>query len=294
MTLSMGILFALLHYAMALQIFLTGAGVYVLACLPMKYKVCKAKNTGESPLNKVIPALIIIILFFAYGNRSTGKSLIDYLIYTDLQTASMHEAADTACAHSMKEINLNKNQFPAMVARNYDKAIRVQRLCDEMIAFLSNCKLEAIAKTNDLPIGECNFELAVTPGLNKSEQASLYFCGPDANCQTGKAGEIKQRLHVLNDSIRQIMESDSLSLFEIPFLNAPLVMVSENKEIPWEEAMFKDIPLIADLTYLDQLSLAVKQSEQRLLSVLLSDARSEILWVYWDKYKALTPGSNTK
>lgn len=292
MDLAVAVLFAINHYPGAFIMMVFGCAVFIIGYLPLSYKVHKAKHPEENAINKVMMSLIILALVFAYGNRSMSHRIFEMLSNSDLQVTTMTAAADTTMNQVMLDFEINKNQFPAQVHPKYIKALKIQHLSDSLVDFLNTCKQEAATLCGSGKI--TGLSLEETPGMGNSDDASTYFFGTEQTGKSGKAYEIRQRIEALNDSLNAIMKPDSGIVISVPVYMGPFKNKDNDEEVNWETSMFYHSMLIDDLAYLDVLILAVKQTESQLITTLLSDARSDAMWSFWNKYKELYPDQNTK
>jgi len=292
MDLAVAVLFAINHYPGTFIMMVFGCAVFIIGYLPLSYKVHKAKHPEENALNKVMMSLIILALVFGYGNRNMSHRIFEMLSNADLQVTTMTAAADTTTNQVMVDFEMNKNQFPAQVHPKYLKALKIQHLSDSLVDFLNTCKQEAAALCGSEDIKGLTLEQI--PGMWYYSEASNYFVGTEPTGKSGKAFEIRQRIEALNDSLNAIMKPDSGIVLSVPVYMGPYNDKDNNEEVNWEISMFYHSMLIDDLAYLDVLILAVKQTESQLISSLLSDARSEAMWSFWNKYKELYPDQNTK
>lgn len=292
MDIALGIMFSLLHYPGALTMFLTGCAVYILICLPLIYKVHKEKHPEENALSKIMLSLIIITLIFAYGNRNDLQRLFKHIIIQNEQVLTMTAANDTTMAKVMKDFELNRTQFPGQVHPAYLKAIRIKKLSDSLVDFLTTCKSEvAVLCGNETIEG---VKMADLKGLDNCSDPSLYFYGSSAEDQSGKAFEIRKRLQAMNDSLKEIMKPEDGKVLTLPIMIKNFTCPDNGEELSWEETLFNGTLLINDLSYLDLLILSIKQNEKEMISGLLSDARSDAMWVFWNKYKALRPNDKAE
>ncbi len=291
--LAMGALFLINNYPGAIMIFDLGCCVFVAVFLPLKYVVQKKKNPDSSPLNKVLPSIIVIALVFLLINRSLYNRLFESIAYTDIQVNTMSKSVDTSTTHLLMEFELNKTQFAMQFAPKYEKALTIKHLSDSLVDFLNTCKAEVIHLTNpdeDLT----NFGLEDLSGRANTIKPSLYFVKNSLPDKSGQAYEIRKRIEALNDSIKTICKADETHQISVPVLFGSYKSHKTGREYTWEEAMFEQSMLITDLAYLDVLILSVKQTEKEVVNSLLLDARSETMWTFWKKYKELVPDRHTK
>lgn len=293
MFLAMGFLFSIQHYPGSLYLMDIGFVIFILGYLSLKFMVQRAKHPDESALNKILPSLIIVILIFALASRNMGERIFESIAYSDMQVNKMTAASDTSLQKVMKEFELNKTQFPAQMSAKYEKALKIKDMSNELFDYLYKCKKEAITATNNGIYHEY-LRIDGISGKANSYESSRYFLGMEKDNSDGKAFEIKKKLINYNDSINIILGSDSSNKISLPIILDGYEWKNTGEEISWEIAMFKDNMLISDLAYLDLLILSVRQTEKDVITSLLSDARAEVMWTFWKKYKELVPGQNTK
>ncbi|MEI6124693.1 MAG: hypothetical protein WCQ95_13830 [Bacteroidota bacterium] len=293
MLLVFGALYIINNFPGGTFIFNYGCLVFAVAYLPLKYRVHKIKNKEESALNKVLPLLMIVALVFSIANRSIYNRMFESISYADIQVNTMSKAVDTSMSKTLKEFEQNKNSFPAQFSSNYTKAMRIKKLSDSLVDFLTTCKNEVVYATNpDESLKD--YGLEEFSGRANSVKPNAYFMnGPDGEL-TAKAFEIRVRIEALNDSIKRIVAADNPQDFLVPVLIGDYKNHETGGTYVWEAAMFETCMLINDLAYLDILILAVKQTETEIASSLLSQSRADAMWIFWKKYKELNPDRYTK
>jgi hypothetical protein len=288
-----GFLFFIDHLSGALYLMDLGFLVFIVGYLPLKFMVQRTKHPEGGALNKVIPPLIVVALIFALASRNMGDKIFESIANTDIQVKTMSIAADTSLNHVMAEFELNKSQFPSQIVPNYEKAVKIKKISDEVVDYMIKCKQEVIKLC-------CKEENADTlrldelSGRNRTAESNHYFMGVEKDGSDGKANEIRRKVAVYSDSVKMIMGTDTLDKIKLSIEFTGYKLKDTGKEITWEVAMFHDNMLINDLAYLDLLILSVRQTEKDLIASLLSDARAETMWTFWRKYKELVPDKHTK
>jgi hypothetical protein len=282
MDLALAILFAIVHYPGSYFLLIAGSIIFI-AYLPLQYKVHKIKHPEDSALNKIMLSLIILVLVLAYGTRDMSNRVFESLTNSDIQVNAQIAAKDSAMVSVMKTFESNAAQFPSQFHGNYQKAARIQYLSDSLVEFLNTCKTEVAALCNaDATLKDlCNTDRVFEP--------TNYFLGSGPDDPEAKAYEIRKRFDAMNDSLMTIIKPDSGVIISLPVVMTTVKDKDSGEDLTWESNLFCHTMLITDIHYIDQLILSVRQTEEEVISNLLSESRSSAMWNFWNKYKELRP-----
>jgi hypothetical protein len=298
MYLALGTWFLIERFSGAIFMMDIGFGLFILGYLSLKFMVQRAKHPEGGALNKVLPSLIIAVLVFGIASRNMGERIFEGIAYSDMQVNKMTAASDTSLHYVMMEFEHNNSQFPAQMSSKFEKAVKIKEMSDSLVKFLNTCKLEVISLCSK-EVYVDTLKLNEIQGWNKTNEPTQYFLWPKKPGISGKAYEISKLIDKFNFYVLRNFNTGGSNRYMIPNIfhginNKGFKWKETGELVNWEISIFQDNMLINDIAHLDLLILSVRQTEKDIIASLLSDARAEVMWTFWKKYKELTPGQNTK
>jgi gliding motility-associated protein GldM len=181
---------------------------------------------------------------------------------------------------------------PEKVKENYDKAMEVKKLSDELVEYIEDIKITIVSKTEGLDYEEAKAgyyaylegKSDVNPisarSLKKMDNydiATNYFCGDKHDASNGEGMVLKNRIDEYKSKVLGLLDEKNRAIVEPKFgLETDGNYTDKNgKEQNWVQQNFYHTILVADVVILNKLIADVRNAEADVVAQLYTSVSDE-------------------
>lgn len=224
-----------------------------------------AANCPETPRQKMIGMMYLVLTAMLALNVSAdilnGFLMVDNSLITNIETGHQQNSA------LYDEMNYLYQQNPEKVGEWLEKSNLVRQKSDSLITFIHQAKADLIMMADKVEVGidtVNNYKLVTK---DNTDIASNYFIGNDEKNGTEKGQTFKRMLEEYRHFIEHMFSDDSthIEIYEKRFTTEPSMNSHGTEMVPWLNATFESMPIIAVTTQLSKYENDILTTEQELI-----------------------------
>ena len=209
-----------------------------------------AANCPETPRQKMIGMMYLVLTAMLALNVSAdilnGFLMVDNSLITNIETGHQQNSA------LYDEMNYLYQQNPEKVGEWLEKSNLVRQKSDSLITFIHQAKADLIMMADKVEVGidtVNNYKLVTK---DNTDIASNYFIGNDEKNGTEKGQTFKRMLEEYRHFVEHMFGDDSthIDIYEKRFTTEPSMNSHGTEMVPWLNATFESMPIIAVTTQL--------------------------------------------
>ena len=233
-----------------------------------------ATNCPETPRQRMIQMMYLVLTALLALNVSK-EILSAFLTVNDglvVTNQNFEKKVQSTYAQFDKQMEINR----AKVLPYYEKAQQAKKMTTDLIAFIEQTKLEAMAAESRTSIEECkNKELKDIKNLDKWSEVTRFFIGGSETGQGAKASEIRKRMEDYKTAMMNLIEAKHRTGMNIGLDTKGPYKSTTGKEQTWEMHNFYNTIMAADIVILNKLIAEVKNAEFDVVNTLMSEISVE-------------------
>lgn len=190
-----------------------------------------------------------------------GFLMVDNSLITNIETGKKQNIA------LYDEMQYLYNQNPAKVGEWLEKSHLVQQKSDSLIDFIHQAKADMIQMADGIEVDKDTVNRYKLVTKDNTDIASRYFIGDDEVNGSEKGREFKRLLEGYRHFVEQMFGSDSThtEIYEKRFTTEPSLNSHGTEMVPWLNATFESMPIIAVTTQLSKYENDILTTEQELI-----------------------------
>jgi len=242
-----------------------------------------AKNCEETPRQKMISMMYLVLTALLALNVS--KDILNAFIV-------VNESVEKTNITLTKKVEGNYASFekalaisPDKVRENYDKAMEVKVLSDDMVAFIEELKVKVICETEGLDFDETKSAYdAYTKGKSETNPISVrelkkkdnfdipthFLCGDAHDATNGEAMVLKKKIDAYRSAILAFLEEKDKTFIgeKIGLLTEEEYTNLDGEKVNWMQQNFYHTILVADVVLLNKMISEVRNAEADVVAQL--------------------------
>jgi gliding motility-associated protein GldM len=229
-----------------------------------------ATNCPETPRQKMIGMMYLVLTAMLALNVSAdilnGFLMVDNSLINNINTGLTQKNA------LYDDMQYLYEQNPAKVGEWLEKANLTKQKSDSLIAFIHQAKADLMMTADKVEIAPDTVNRHKLTTKDNTDIASNYFIGGDEVNGSEKGQQFKRMLEEYRHFVEQMFGDDSTShkIYEQRFSTEPAMNSHGTELVPWLNAQFESMPIIAVTTQLSKYENDVQTTEQELLSYFKS------------------------
>ncbi|MBN3035404.1 MAG: gliding motility protein GldM [Bacteroidales bacterium] len=228
----------------------------------------------ETPRQKMIAMMYLVLTALLALNVS--REMLHAFLVVNESISETNEKFAQKIEETYAEFQKQYSISQAKVEPFWLKAQEVQRLTDEMVAYIEDHKYKVIALTEGITVEKAK----TTPLLeidkkDNFDRPTNYFIGPEYN---GEAYAIRKRIDEYRNNLLSLIEDEKTR----ENFNAKLGLKTDGdyynadkEKEPWERHSFYHTILAADVTILNKIIAEIYNAESDIVNYLLSSITAE-------------------
>lgn len=242
-----------------------------------------AKNCEETPRQKMIAMMYLVLTALLALNVS--KDILNAFIV-------VNESVEKTNITLTKKVEGNYAAFekalaisPEKVRENFDKAMEVRKLSDEMVAFIEELKVKVVCETEGLDFEETKAAYdAYMAGKSETNPISVrelkkkdnfdiptnFLCGDSHDATNGEGIVLKQKIDAYRTAILAFLEEKDKKFIggNIGLLTEEEYTNLDGEKINWMQQNFSHTILVADVVLLNKMVSEVRNAEADVVAQL--------------------------
>lgn len=224
-----------------------------------------ATNCPETPRQKMIGMMYLVLTAMLALNVSAdilnGFLMVDNSLITNIETGQKQNAA------LYDNMDYLYQQNPEKVGEWLEKTRLVKAKSDSLIDFIHQAKADLMMMADGVEIGKDTVNQYKLVTKDNTDIASRYFIGDDEINGSEKGREFKRLLEDYRHFVEQMFGNDSTTndIYEKRFTTEPSLNSHGTEMVPWLNAMFESMPIIAVTTQLSKYENDILTTEQEMI-----------------------------
>ena len=233
-----------------------------------------ATNCPETPRQRMISMMYLVLTALLALNVS--KEILDsFLVVNEgliVTNENFDKKVEGTYSQFLKQMTINR----AKTLPYYEKAMKAQKLSNDLVAYIDNAKVEVIAAESKLPKEECkNVNLRTIAARDKYNEGTRYFIGDSPTGAGGRASILKGKIEAYKAAMLDLLELKYRKAVKLGLDTKGPYKDASGNERNWEIHHFYRTILTANVVILNKLILEVKNAEFDVINALLTSVTGE-------------------
>lgn len=228
----------------------------------------------ETPRQKMIAMMYLVLTALLALNVS--KEILDAFLVVNDSIATTNEKferkIDETYARFEQQYELNQEK----VGDEWEEAMQVKRLTNNMINYVDSLKFQVIAETEGIPLQEAKvIELVNVEKKDNYDDPTRFFVGTDT--KKGAAEALMDSINTYRDRMLKFIDEDEREMYDnrIGLRTNGEYRNASGKQIPWIQYNFYHTILAADVTILNKIKAEIFNTESDVINYLYSSITEE-------------------
>jgi len=225
----------------------------------------------ETPRQKMIGMMYLVLTALLALN--IAKEILDAFVLVnegmEITNANFEEKNLTLYGQFETAANENQNKFGTA----YEKALLIQKKCNELDEYIGSIKVELIRETEGLTQAEADtIHLQYVDAKDNFDVTTYLMCGDSDDGTDGLASELRQRIETFKTEVINLLPPASKDL------NLGLALegnVLDGVKQNWEMRNFYHMQLAPAVVLLTKLQTEIRNAEYDVIASLYGDVSAE-------------------